>query len=270
MPKLDKPYIKLLKKVRHKGIPGSNRTGIMTLHTFGEMVKYDISEQVPFLTTKKVWAKGVFEELAWFIRGETNAKILEDKGVNIWKEWGPESRDMGPIYGKQWRNFGGIDQLANLVDGLWKDPYSRRHIVSSWNPPEIPEMALPPCHCFFQCFVDGTRLHMSLYQRSADMFLGVPFNIASYASLTHLIARMTGKTPGTLTHHIGDCHIYMNHLDQVDLQLTRQPRQSPKLLLHLPKYLGATPSLSLNSVQADWFEVIDYYPDPGIKGEVAI
>lgn len=280
MAKLDKPYLKLLKKVRHKGIPGSNRTGTMTLKLFGESIKYDISEQVPFLTTKRVWPKGVFEELCWFLRGETNAKTLEDKGVNIWKEWGDQAtREMGPIYGKQWRNFGGVDQLAELVRGLQKDPFSRRHILMAWNPPELSRMALPPCHVLSQYLVEGNRLHATLYQRSGDMFLGVPFNSASYSSLVYLLASVTGLKPGTLTHFLGDAHIYVNHLDQVDEQLAREPRQSPTLTIqdvgiinpeHSEQYNWAKITAILNNADASMFQLKDYYPDASIKAEVAI
>ena len=281
MAKLDKPYLKLLKKIRGKGTPGSNRTGIMTLRSYGEQIKYDISENVPFLTTKRVWPKGVFEELAWFLRGETCAKSLEDKGVNIWREWGdPVTREMGPIYGKQWRNYGGVDQIVDLVMGLKRDPYSRRHILMAWNPPEIKDMALPPCHCLSQYIVDGTTLHGVLYQRSGDMFLGVPFNSASYSSLMYLFCEMTGLKPGTLTHCIGDAHIYTNHLDQVDLQLSREPRKSPTLKIDLscyPRIVAANydneryrANQIMDGMDASVFQLNDYFPDMGIKAPVAV
>lgn len=282
MSKLDKPYLKLLKKVRGKGTFTSDRTSTGTLHLFGERIKYDISEQVPFLTTKKVWPKGVFEELCWFIRGETNAKILEDKGVNIWREWGDqETREMGPIYGYQWRKAYGKDQLFDLVRGILYNPYSRRHILMAWNPGDTDKMALPPCHCMSQYLVDGNKLHCILTQRSGDMFLGIPFNSASYTALTYFLAELTGLKPGTLTHNIGDAHIYVNHLDQVDLQLTREPRESPTLKVHLkewqvepdPRRQSAEDygiKRELNNASADMFQLDNYFPDPGIKAPVAI
>lgn len=279
--KLDKPYLKLLKKVRTKGTFQQDRTGTGTLSLAFEKVKYDISEQVPFLTTKKVWPKGVFEELCWFLRGEDNAKSLEDKGVSIWSEWGdPQTRSLGPIYGKQWRNFGGVDQVLDLIKGLKETPYSRRHIISAWNVPELPQMALPPCHVMTQWIVKGRTLHVGMYQRSCDMLLGCPWNITCYSSLCYLLCELTDMTPGTFTHFIGDAHIYRNHLDQVDLQLSREPRESPTLAINLGQveadprrqFFDANEKLKLilDNIQSDVFELSGYYPDPGIKAPVAI
>ena len=226
----DVTYLLMLNDVLKNGYRSEDRTGTGTISKFGLTATYDLEHSFPLLTTKKVFWKGVIEELFWFLSGDTNANTLKDRGVNIWNEWADENGDLGPVYGKQWRDFGGVDQIKNLLIGLTANPHSRRHIVSAWNPAELQEMALPPCHMMFQFNVrKNTYLDCAWYQRSADMFLGVPFNIASYALLTYIIANISGYTPGRLTHFIGNAHIYSNHVNQVKEQLSREPKDPPQI-----------------------------------------
>jgi len=216
----DKKYIKLLKKVLKKGVEVKDRTGVGTLSLFGERVSYNLQKGFPLLTTKRVWFHGVVHELIWFLSGKTNIKYLKDKGVHIWDEWADSEGNLPPVYGKQWRDWGGVDQIQTIVKEIKNNPTSRRLIVNSWNVPEIKDMALPPCHLLFQFYVrEGKYLDCQLYQRSADLFLGVPFNIASYALLTHAVAHVCQLEVGRFIHIMGDCHIYLNHLDQVKEQI---------------------------------------------------
>ncbi len=221
----ERGYLNLLREAQQTGVFREGRNG-GTLGLFGRQIRFDLNEGFPLLTTKKVNLSSIIKELLWFLRGETNINTL---GCGIWDEWADENGELGPIYGKQWRNWSGIDQIANLVEGLKTDPYSRRHIVSAWNVAEIDQMALPPCHCLFQFFVADGRLSCQLYQRSADLFLGVPFNIASYSLLTMMIAKVTGLQLGEFVHTFGDVHIYMNHLPQVREQLRRDPLSLPTM-----------------------------------------
>lgn len=219
-------YLRLLRDILSNGNETKDRTGTGTLSLFGAQIVHDLQQGFPLLTTKKVFWKGVVEELLWMLRGETNIKYLQEKGITIWDEWANEYGDLGPIYGAQWRNsisyIGfNIDQIKILIDGLKNNPTSRRHIVSAWNVADLNEMALPPCHCFFQCHVRGEYLDLQLYQRSADMFLGVPFNVASYSLITHLITSCVGLKPGRFIHTFGDAHIYLNHINAVETQLQR-------------------------------------------------
>jgi len=226
---VDKKYIKLAKKVLKKGSLKENRTGIKTISLFGERIKIDLNKGFPLLTTKKVWFKGITHELLWFLSGNTNIKYLKDNKVNIWNEWADENGDLGPVYGKQWRNWNGTDQIKQLIQGLKDDPFSRRHIVNAWNVDELNKMALPPCHMMFQFNVEEKFkkqdkikiLNCQVYQRSADLFLGVPFNIASYALLTHIIAKLTNMHVGKLTMVFGDIHVYINHVDQLNIQIAQ-------------------------------------------------
>lgn len=264
-----KQYLDLLHEVLHGGSRKTDRTGTGTLSLFGAQMRFDMSDGFPIVTTKKMFTRGIFEELLWFISGSTNARVLEDKGVNIWREWGdPETREMGPIYGKQWRDWVGVrgthhDQLLDVIDMIKLDPDSRRLIVSAWKVDELAQMALPPCHCFYQFYVCDGRLSMQLYQRSGDMFLGVPFNIASYALLLHMVAQVTGLKAGELVHTIGDAHIYMNHIDQVKTQLERDPFDLPDLWLN--------PAITdIRDFTIDDIRVNNYLCYPAIRGEVSV
>ena len=261
-------YHDLLKHVLANGVKKADRTGTGTLSVFGYQMRFDLSEGFPLLTTKKVHLKSVIHELLWFLKGDTNIQYLKDHGVSIWDEWADENGDLGPIYGYQWRNWPApegrhVDQIAEVLDTLKRNPDSRRIIVSAWNVGEIPNMKLPPCHAFFQFYVADGKLSCQLYQRSADIFLGVPFNIASYALLTMMIAQVVGLKPGDFVHTLGDAHIYLNHLDQVNLQLSRDFR--------------ALPTMKLNSEVTDLFAfkyedfiLEGYDPHPGIKAPVAV
>jgi thymidylate synthase len=229
-------YLNLLRDILDNGVRRDDRTGTGTLGVFGRQMRFDLSKGFPLLTTKKLHTRSIFIELLWFLRGETNIAWLKDNGVSIWDEWADANGDLGPVYGKQWRswaapNGASIDQIQKLVHGLKTNPNSRRHIVSAWNPADVDDMALPPCHCLFQFFVADGKLSCQLYQRSADFFLGVPFNIASYALLTHMLAKVVGLEPGDFVHTFGDAHLYLNHIEQARLQLTRQPLDFPKLNL---------------------------------------
>lgn len=263
-----KPYLDLLDHILTSGTDKSDRTGTGTRSVFGAQLRFNLSQGFPLLTTKKVFLKGVIHELLWFIAGDTNIKYLTDHGVHIWDEWANENGDLGPVYGKQWRSWpkpdgGTIDQLANVVDMIRKTPDSRRLIVSAWNPAEVDDMALPPCHTLFQFYVADGKLSCQLYQRSADTFLGVPFNIASYALLTMMIAQVCGLRPGEFVHTTGDTHIYLNHFDQVREQLSREPRPLPRMRLN-PDVKSV-----FDFVYED-FTLEGYDPWPAIKAPVAV
>jgi thymidylate synthase len=263
-----KQYLDLLSHVRHHGVKRSDRTGVGTLGVFGHQMRFRLEDGFPLLTTKKLHLKSIVHELLWFLSGSTNIRYLTENGVGIWDEWADENGELGPVYGKQWRSWGApngqsIDQIAQLIEGLKRDPYSRRHIVSAWNPAEIGEMALPPCHCLFQFHVAEGRLSCQLYQRSADIFLGVPFNIASYALLTMMVAQATGLRPGDFIHTLGDAHLYLNHVEQADRQLARAPRPLPRMAIN-PE-VG-----SLFDFVYDDFRLEAYDPHPHIKAEVAV
>jgi thymidylate synthase len=261
-------YLDLLRHVRERGTRKTDRTGTGTLSIFGPQLRFDLSAGFPLLTTKRVHLKSVIEELLWFLRGETNVRSLQEKGVRIWDEWADEQGELGPVYGRQWRAWatadgGHVDQVARAVDLLRSDPDSRRIIVSAWNVGELDRMALSPCHAFFQCYVANGRLSLQVYQRSCDIFLGVPFNIASYALLTHILAQQADLKVGELVWTGGDCHLYLNHLEQADTQLTRTP--------------GPLPTLALLRRPADFagyriedFQVPGYEPQPAIRAPVAV
>ena len=263
-----KQYIELLKHIRENGTMKSDRTGTGTQSVFGYQTRYDLSEGFPLLTTKKVYLKSIIYELLWFIAGDTNVKYLQDHGVTIWDEWADENGDLCPVYGHQWRSWptpdgGTIDQLSNVINQIRNSPDSRRMIVSAWNVAEVEKMALPPCHSLFQFYVADGKLSCQLYQRSADVFLGVPFNIASYALLTMMIAQVCGLQPGEFIHTTGDTHLYVNHFEQVALQLTREPRQLPKMKIN--------PDVkSIFDFKYEDFELVDYDPYPRIPAPVAV
>ena len=262
-------YLDLLNHVLTHGDRKEDRTGTGTLSVFGAQTRFDLADGFPLLTTKKLHTRSIIHELLWFLRGETNVRSLQENGVTIWDEWADASGDLGPVYGQQWRSWaapGGrsIDQLADLIALLKSSPHSRRLVVSAWNPADVPRMALPPCHCLFQFYVGaGNRLSCQLYQRSADLFLGVPFNIASYALLTHMVAQVTGHLPGEFIHTFGDLHLYLNHVDQARLQLTRAPRPRPRLQLN--------PAITdLFSFQFNDISIENYDPAPAIKAPIAV
>ena len=230
-------YLDLLRYVRRNGVRKADRTGTGTLSTFGWQMRYDLADGFPVVTTKKLHLRSIIHELLWFLAGDSNIGYLQDNGVSIWDEWADENGDLGPIYGVQWRSWPtpggeGIDQIAQVVEQIRTHPDSRRHIVTAWNPAEVDRMGLPPCHVLFQFYVAEGRLSCQLYQRSADIFLGVPFNIASYALLTHMVAQVTGLEPGEFVHTLGDAHLYLNHLEQADTQLAREPMPLPRLWLN--------------------------------------
>ena len=261
-------YLDLIRRVLNEGVQKEDRTGTGTLSLFGHQMRFDLSEGFPLLTTKKLHVKSIIYELLWFLRGETNVKYLKEHGVSIWNEWVDENGDLGPIYGRQWRSWpdyenGSIDQISNTVETIKHNPDSRRIIVSAWNVADLEEMALPPCHALFQFYVANGRLNLQLYQRSADIFLGVPFNIASYALLLQMMAQVTGLQACEFIHTLGDAHIYLNHLDQVKLQLTREPRPLPRMVLN-------TSINDLFDFKYEDFTLIGYDPHPHIKGEVAV
>jgi thymidylate synthase len=262
-------YLDLLEHVLTHGDRKEDRTGTGTLSVFGAQARFDLADGFPLLTTKKLHTRSIIHELLWFLRGETNVRSLQENGVTIWDEWADASGDLGPVYGQQWRSWaapGGqsIDQLADLIALLKSSPHSRRLVVSAWNPADVPRMALPPCHCLFQFYVGaGNRLSCQLYQRSADLFLGVPFNIASYALLTHMVAQVTGHLPGEFIHTFGDLHLYLNHVDQARLQLARAPRPLPRLQLN--------PAITdLFSFQFNDISIENYDPAPAIKAPIAV
>lgn len=263
-----KAYLDLLSHVMDHGAAKTDRTGTGTISVFGYQMRFDLSEGFPLLTTKKLHYKSIIYELLWFLRGDTNIKYLNNHGVSIWNEWANSEGELGPVYGHQWRkwttaNGQSIDQISQLVDSLRNNPDSRRHIVSAWNVGEINNMALPPCHALFQFYVADGKLSCQLYQRSADIFLGVPFNIASYALLTHMVAHVCGYKPGDFVHTLGDAHIYRNHIEQVRLQLTRNPKPLPQLLIKNERN-------DIFSFEYDDFDIINYDAHPHIKGAIAI
>ena len=261
-------YLDLMRRVRTQGVRKTDRTGTGTLSVFGHQMRFDLGAGFPLITTKKIHLKSVIHELLWFLEGDTNTKSLNANGVTIWDEWADENGDLGPVYGAQWRSWptpdgGSIDQLQELVETLKTTPDSRRMIVTAWNPADLPDMALAPCHCLFQVYVAEGRLSCQLYQRSADVFLGVPFNIASYALLTMMLAQSTGLEPGELVHTLGDTHLYLNHLEQADLQLARAPRPLPRMRLN--------PAVtSLFQFRYEDFELTGYDPHPHIAAAVAV
>lgn len=261
-------YLDLLTHILDKGTPRTDRTGTGTLSYFGYQMRFDLSEGFPVVTTKKLHLRSIIYELLWFLKGDTNVKYLQDNGVRIWNEWAGEDGELGPVYGHQWRSWNTpdgreIDQITNLVEQIKTNPLSRRLIVNSWNVGDLDKMKLPPCHLLFQFYVNDGKLSCQLYQRSADVFLGVPFNIASYALLTMMVAHVTGLQPGEFVHSFGDAHIYNNHLEQVRLQLTREPYPLPKMILN--------PGVkSLFGFDYSDFELVDYQAHPHIKGDVSV
>ncbi|MFV8753543.1 thymidylate synthase [Nannocystaceae bacterium ST9] len=263
-----RPYLALMQRILDEGVSKSDRTGVGTLSVFGHQLRFDLGEGFPLVTTKKLHLESIIHELLWFLRGETNVAYLREHKVKIWDAWADERGELGPIYGKQWRSWTcadgrTIDQMAELIDQLRRNPDSRRLVVSAWNVGDLPDMALAPCHCLFQFHVAAGRLSCQLYQRSADVFLGVPFNIASYALLTLMIARVVGLEPGVFVHSFGDAHLYLNHLDQARLQLSREPRPLPTM------HILRTPD-SLFDYRYEDFELRGYDPHPHIKAEVAV
>jgi thymidylate synthase len=263
-----KQYLDLLDHVISTGIEKKDRTGTGTISVFGYQMRFNLEEGFPLLTTKKLHLKSIIHELIWFISGDTNIRYLNDNGVKIWNEWADKDGNLGPVYGYQWRSWpadGGrkIDQLSNVIGSIKKSPDSRRHIVCAWNVGELDKMALPPCHILFQFYVAGGRLSCQLYQRSADIFIGVPFNIASYALLTLMVAQVTGLKPGDFVHTLGDAHIYLNHIDQVKLQLTREPYMLPKMIIN--------PEVSnIFRFRYEDFTLSDYNSHPHIKGDISV
>jgi thymidylate synthase len=262
------PYLDLLNHVLRQGARKEDRTGTGTLSVFGQQLRFDLTQGFPLLTTKKVHLRSIVHELLWFLRGDTNIRYLKEHGVSIWDEWADEQGELGPVYGAQWRSWPAadgrhIDQISQVVEQIRRNPDSRRLIVSAWNVGEVERMALPPCHLLFQFYVAQGRLSCQLYQRSADIFLGVPFNIASYALLTLMVAQVTGLKPGDFVHTLGDTHLYLNHLDQAKIQLTRAPRPLPSMRLNPNK-------TSLFEFEYDDFELLNYDPHPAIKAPVAV
>jgi thymidylate synthase len=261
-------YLDFMRHVRDHGVAKQDRTGTGTVSVFGHQMRFDLGAGFPLVTTKKVHTKSIIHELLWFLRGETNVRSLQAAGVTIWDEWADAHGELGPVYGYQWRSWPApdgrhIDQMANVVAEIRRNPDSRRLIVSAWNVGDIPQMRLPPCHAFFQFYVAGGKLSCQLYQRSCDIFLGVPFNIASYALLTHLVAQQTGLGVGDFVWTGGDCHLYVNHLAQVDLQLGREPFPLPRLVIHRKP-------ASLFDYRYEDFEIAGYQCHPGIKADVAV
>lgn len=270
------PYLDLVSRILHEGVERGDRTGTGTLSVFGHQLRVDLRDGFPALTTKKLHLRSIVGELLWFLRGDTNVRWLQERGITIWDEWADADGDLGPVYGHQWRSWPApdgrtIDQIAGVVESLRRSPHSRRHVVSAWNPAEVDDMALPPCHALFQFYVapdrddpDGPeRLSCQLYQRSADVFLGVPFNIASYALLTHMVAQITGLGVGDFVHTFGDAHLYLNHLEQARLQLTREPRPLPTLRLNPERR-------RLEDFEIGDVELLAYDPHPGIKAPIAV
>ena len=262
------PYLELMRRVLDTGVKKADRTGVGTLSVFGHQMRFDLADGFPLVTTKKLHLRSIIHELLWFLRGDTNIAYLRDNGVRIWDEWADDNGDLGPVYGYQWRSWprpdgGHVDQIAKLVEQIRRNPDSRRLIVSAWNPALVDEMALPPCHALFQFYVAEGRLSCQLYQRSADVFLGVPFNIASYALLTQMIAQVCDLAPGEFVHTLGDAHLYLNHIEQAELQLTRTPHARPTLALNP----------AIDDLLAFRFEDIvieGYDPHPPIKAQVAV
>ncbi|MDF9303056.1 thymidylate synthase [Rhodobacteraceae bacterium R_SAG7] len=274
-------YHDALQHILDHGVETTDRTGTGTLSCFGMQQRYDLAEGFPLVTTKKLHLRSIIHELLWFLSGDTNIRYLKENGVSIWDEWADENGDLGPVYGYQWRKFprlelaegtlgdeplyraGTVDQISELLDMIRKSPDSRRLIVTAWNPGDVPDMALPPCHSLWQLRILGGKMHLQLYQRSADMFLGVPFNIASYALLLHMLAHVTGYEVGSFVHTMGDAHIYSNHMEQVKLQLSRSPKPLPQLRI-------ARDVSSIFDFKYEDFEILGYDPDPVIKAPVAV
>jgi thymidylate synthase len=265
---LEQPYLDLMRSVLEHGVEREDRTGVGTRSLFGHQMRFDLLRGFPLVTTKRLHLRSIIHELLWFLKGDTNIAYLKEHGVSIWDEWADDNGDLGPVYGYQWRSWpdprgGHIDQIANLLAQLRDNPMSRRLVVSAWNPALIDEMRLPPCHCLFQFYVAQGRLSCQLYQRSADIFLGVPFNIASYALLTAMVAKVAGLEPGDFVHTLGDAHLYLNHLEQAELQLSRTPREAPRLML--------APGVdSLFDYRFEDVAIEGYDPYPAIKAEVAV
>jgi len=273
-----KQYLDLLETVLEKGVVKTDRTGTGTMSIFGPQLRFDLSDGFPLLTTKKLHLKSIIYELLWFLAGDTNIKYLQENGVRIWNEWADDNGDLGPVYGAQWRNWNndGIDQISDVIEQIKNNPDSRRLIVSAWNPSVMPQSdntfsqnvaegraALPPCHAWFQFYVANGKLSVQMYQRSADIFLGVPFNVASYSLLLMMVAQVTGLEPGEFVHTFGDAHIYLNHMEQVNLQLSRQPKTLPKIIIN--------PSVkNIFDFTYNDFSVEGYDPYPTIKGEISI
>jgi len=263
-----KQYLDLLQRVLDEGVKKEDRTGTGTLSVFGHQMRFDLSEGFPLLTTKKLHLKSIIHELLWFLKGSTNVKYLQDNGVRIWNEWAKENGELGPIYGYQWRSWpdykdGHIDQIAQVIESIKTNPNSRRHLVSAWNVGAIDDMQLPPCHILFQFYVAEGKLSCQLYQRSADIFLGVPFNIASYALLLMMVAQATGLQPGTFVHTLGDAHIYLNHLEQVKLQLTREPMALPQMEINPDRK-------NIDDFVFEDFQLKNYESHPHIKGAISV
>lgn len=263
-----KQYLDLLERIMEEGVDKSDRTGTGTRSIFGHQMRFNLADGFPLLTTKKVHTRSVFGELLWFLRGDTNVKWLHDNKISIWDEWADENGDLGPIYGYQWRSWPTpsgekIDQIAKVIESIKTNPDSRRHIVSAWNVADVDDMALPPCHTMFQFYVADGKLSAQLYQRSADVFLGVPFNIASYALLIHLVAQVTGLEPGEFVHTLGDAHIYSNHFDQVELQRSRDTRPLPTIRIN--PHVRDIDAFELSDI-----EVVGYDPHPAIKAPIAV
>jgi thymidylate synthase len=261
-------YLELMRHVRDHGVTKTDRTGTGTRSVFGHQMRFDLNAGFPLVTTKKLHLRSIIYELLWFIRGETNVKYLRDNKVTIWDEWADANGDLGPVYGAQWRSWPArdgstIDQLKDVIARIRKTPDSRRLIVTAWNPADVDKMALPPCHCLFQFYVADGKLSCQLYQRSADIFLGVPFNIASYALLTHMIAKVTGLGVGDFVHSLGDAHIYSNHMEQADLQLSRKPKPLPRLNI-------VRDVQNIEDFRYEDFVIEGYDPDPGISAPVAV
>jgi thymidylate synthase len=263
-----KQYLDLMRFVKENGVRKEDRTGVGTISVFGYQMRFDLSEGFPVVTTKKLHLRSIIHELLWFLQGDTNIRYLNDNGVRIWNEWADESGELGPVYGYQWRSWptpdgGFVDQMSQLVEQIRHKPDSRRLIVSAWNVADIEQMALPPCHCLFQFYTANGRLSCQLYQRSADIFLGVPFNIASYALLTMMVAQVTGYEPGEFIHTFGDAHLYLNHMEQADLQLSRQPCPLPRMRIN--------PAVkNLYSFRYEDFELLGYEHHPHIKAPIAV
>jgi thymidylate synthase len=261
-------YLDLMRHVRDHGVRKDDRTRTGTISVFGYQMRFDLAAGLPLVTTKKLHLRSIIYELLWFMRGDTNIKYLKDNKVSIWDEWADANGDLGPVYGQQWRSWpardgGVIDQLGDVVKRIQKTPDSRRLIVTAWNPADVDKMALPPCHCLFQFYVADGKLSCQLYQRSADIFLGVPFNIASYALLTHMIAKVCGLGVGEFVHTLGDAHLYLNHLEQAALQLSRSPHALPQLRFRRDVK-------SIDDFQYEDFEILNYEPDAGISAPVAV
>lgn len=260
-------YHDLLNRILDEGVDKSDRTGTGTRSVFGHQMRFDLAEGFPVVTTKKVHLKSIIGELLWFLRGDTNVRWLQERGISIWDEWADDNGDLGPVYGHQWRSWPTpdgrqVDQIAKVIEGIRTNPDSRRHIVSAWNVADVDDMALPPCHALFQFYVSNGKLSCQLYQRSADVFLGVPFNIASYALLTMMVAQLTDLEPGEFVHTLGDAHLYSNHLEQARLQLAREPRALPTMRI--------APKSAIDDFDLDDFELVGYDPHPGIKAPIAV